>query len=440
MIQPPVKVAIVGLGGRGGNTYASYAERLANKMKIVAVADPIKSKRDRVAEDNNIPENMRFETAEDLLAQDKLADVLFVCTQDQQHYAQAVAGIKKGYHIVLEKPISPSNQECADIVKVAKEYNRKVIVCHVLRYTPFFQKIKEIIDSGEIGEVVSINAMENVQYWHQAHSYVRGNWADTTKSSPMILAKSCHDLDILLWLTGKECRYLSSFGDLFLFKKDKAPEGAAERCVDCKLDCPYDARKIYITNKKTGVAHGKKWWPSNIVVADPTVEKMEEALKTSPYGRCVYHCKNNAVDHQVVNMELDEGVTISFTMCAFTSTGGRTLKVMGTMGDIQANMDENIVDVGVFGEEHQIYDIGELAEDLVGHGGGDIRMVEDFLDYLIADEFQTSTLTSIEKSVESHYVAMAAEYSRLHHGQSISMKAWKEDLETNGLHFKTSDF
>lgn len=427
-ITPPVKVAIVGLGGRGRNCYAAYANQLSQKMKIVAIADPIALKREEVAVANHIPQEMCFDTAEDLLAQDKLADVMFICTQDKLHYGQAVAAIKKGYHIVLEKPISPSNRECAEIVRIAKEYDRQVIVCHVLRYAPFFQQIKKVIDSGEIGDVVSIQAIENVQYWHQAHSYVRGNWAKEKDSSPMILAKSCHDMDILLWLTGKKSRYVSSFGSLYQFRPEREPRGAASRCVDCKVDCPYDARKIYITNKVTGVEQGNTSWPADIVVQYPQKDTIMEALKEGPYGVCVYHAGNDVVDHQVVNIELEDGSTINFTMCAFTSTGGRNLKVMGTLGDIQADMETNIIKIGVFGQEPRIIDIGRLSNDLGGHGGGDARMVEEFMDSLIDGGKAGEGLTSVERSVESHYLAMAAEYSRTHHGQSVSMEEWEKEL------------
>lgn len=426
-----VKVAIVGLGSRGKDTYAKCQHILGDEMQIVAVADIIPEKVADVANEYNVPKEMCFESAEKLLEQERLADVLFICTQDRQHYGHAIPALKKGYHLLLEKPISPDLEECKEIAKVANEYNCKVAVCHVLRYTVFYQKIKEIIESGKIGDIVAIQAIENVCYWHQAHSFVRGNWRNSDLSSPMILQKSCHDMDILLWLANKKCKNVSSFGDLRLFKEEKAPEGSALRCLDCKVkdSCPFDAEKIYLTNKSTGVLHGRTGWPCDILSLKPTEESIREAIKTGPYGRCVYHCDNNVVDHQVVNLELEDDTTISFTMCAFTSKGHRSLKVMGTLGDIEANSGDNIIDIGVFGKEHEIIDVRTLTNDFSGHGGGDNRLVKDFLDVVCDESSKTSGLTSIDKSVESHYVALAAEKSRLNHGMVISID---EFVKNNG--------
>lgn len=424
----PVRVAILGLGGRGKDTYAECALRFPEKLKIVAIADPVEDKRKTVAEKYGIPENMCFETAEALLAEDKLADVVFICTQDKMHYAHAMAALQKGYHLLLEKPISPSPAECAEIAAEAGRRNRHVQVCHVLRYTPFYQKIKSLLESGCIGDIVTIQAMENVQYWHQAHSYVRGNWAKRENSSPMILAKCCHDMDILLWLADKKCKYVSSFGSLYLFRPEKAPEGATHRCLDgCKVkdQCPYDAERFYIQER---LLQGRNQWPVNILNIHPTEENIREALKTGNYGKCVYYAGNDVVDHQVVNAELEDGVTINFTMSAFTSTGGRTMKIMGTLGDITADMDENIIRVGVFGKEAEIIDVSTIAEDFSGHGGGDFRMVEELLDDILTEKEPGCGLTSIDKSVESHYMAMAAEESRLNHGQSICMEEWVKRL------------
>ena len=436
MKKGPVRVAIVGLGGRGKDTYAACSLRFPEKMQIVAIADPVEEKRAAVAQMYHIPEEMCFPTAEALLQADKLADAIFICTQDKMHYSQAMAALKKGYHVLLEKPISPNPEECARIAAAAMDCGRHVQVCHVLRYTPFYQEIKRILDSGRIGEVVTIQAMENVQYWHQAHSYVRGNWAREESASPMILAKSCHDMDILLWLTGKKSRYVSSYGSLYLFRPEKAPEGAARRCMDgCRVkeNCPYDAEKIYLTNKKTGLLQGKRWWPVNILNIDPTEENIRQALREGNYGKCVYYAGNDVVDHQVVNVELEDGVTINFTMSAFTSTGGRIMKIMGTLGDIEADMDHNIIRIGVFGEEPCVVDVKELAEDFSGHGGGDFRMVEELLDDILEDKQPGCGLTSIDKSVESHYLAMAAEASRLEHGRSICMEEWTADVK-KGAH------
>ena len=426
----PVRVAIAGLGSRGLDTYAAYAKIFPDKMRITAVAEPRQERLLAAAAAYDVPSDLCFATAEEMLECEKLADVMFICTQDRQHYAQAAAAIKKGYHLLLEKPVSPDNSECAEIARLAKEYKRLVTVCHVLRYTPFYRELKRLLDAGTIGEVVTVQAIENVQYWHQAHSFVRGNWAREEETSPMILQKCCHDMDILLWLTGKRSRYVSSYGSLFHFRPENAPHNAALRCLDCVAGdtCPYNAVKIYLTNERTGVLHGKTDWPANVLALRPDEDSIRRALREGPYGICVYKAGNDVVDHQVVNIELEDCSTVNFTMSAFTSRGGRTLKIMGTMGDIQADMETNLIDVGVFGKEHEIIDVNKLADDFSGHGGGDIRMVEELLDQVASGAEPGTGLTSIDRSVESHYLAMAAEYSRLHHGQSVSMEEWRQRL------------
>lgn len=418
-----ITVAIAGCGGRGLDTYASVAKQIPEKMKIVAVADLLPERLQKARDQFDLTASQCYSTVEEMLEQPQLADVLFVCTQDRQHVGHAIPAIRKGYHILLEKPISPDAAECRALLQAARECNRYVVVCHVLRYTPFYRAVKQAIDSGAIGRPVSVQAIENVGYWHTAHSFVRGNWRDTNETSPMILAKCCHDLDILLWLTGQRCKTVSSFGDTALFRADKAPEGAALRCTDgcaIKESCPYDAEKIYLTNPQTGVLHGNTAWPCNVLQLFPTEENIRQALREGPYGRCVYHCDNNTVDHQIVNMQLEDGATISLTMCAFTSKGHRYLKVMGTLGDIEADMGRNIVEVTTFGHEPQIIDVTKLADDFSGHGGGDNAMVKEFIDFL-ADPEHHRMSTTLEASLESHYVALAAEQSRLDGGQAVAV-------------------
>lgn len=422
-MQKPITVAIAGLGGRGKDTYAPMALSRPDLMKIVAIADIVPEKVADVAQTYGVPPEGCFSSAEEMLAQPRLADVLFVCTQDRQHVGHAIPALEKGYHILMEKPISPVLSECQRVLQAAKKAQRQVVVCHVLRYTPFFQKIKEVIDSGRIGRVVSVQSLENVVYWHQAHSFVRGNWRREEDTSPMILQKSCHDLDILLWLLGERCARVSSFGSLSHFREENAPAHSAARCRDCQAreGCPYDAYKIYLTDEETGVLRGHTGWPADIVCMHPTEAGIRAALEDGPYGRCVYRCDNDVVDHQVVNMELEHGQTIGFTMCAFTKTGGRTLKIMGTHGDIRADMHENFIDVEVYGGETEHIDVRTLAADLSGHAGGDIRMVEEFLEMLAAGGQPSGTLSTLEASIESHLAALAAEHSRKHGGASVEI-------------------
>lgn len=424
-----MKVALAGLGSRGKDTYAPTAKLFPDKMEIVAIADIDPAKVQEVAKEYHIPEEMCFSSAEELIAQDKLADIMFITTQDKQHVEQAIPALKKGYHLLLEKPISPKPEECREIVKVAKEYNRQVIVCHVLRYTPIYSKLKDILDTGVIGDIVSVMSIENVGYWHQTHSFVRGNWRNSETTSPMILQKCCHDMDLLLWLTGKTCESVSSFGDTYLFKEECAPKGAALRCMGgCKAreDCPYDAEKIYLEHHKIGAKTGYTEWPLDVLTLHPSVETITEAIKTGPYGRCVYHCDNNVVDHQVVNMKMTDGTTISHTMCGFTATGSRYAKFMGTKGEIIADMTENTIKITVFGQKDtEVIDISKIATDFSGHGGGDNRMVEEFLDMLINETGATKRTTSVEQSVESHYCALAAEESRINGGKVIFLDKYR---------------
>lgn len=418
-----IKVAIAGLGNRGKDAYAPTVKLYGDQMEIVAIADIIPEKVAIMAEEYQVPEEMCFSSAEEMLERERLADVMFICTQDRQHVGHAIPALRKGYDLLLEKPISPDLDECREILRVAEEEGRKVVVCHVLRYTPFYTKLKEVLDSGVIGDIVSIQAIENVGYYHQAHSFVRGNWSNSDETSPMILQKCCHDMDILLWLTGKRCRAVSSFGKLGYFKPECAPKGAADRCLDgcqAKDICPYDAEKIYIKDKKLGIEGGNNTgWPVSVLTLHPTTESVRKALEEGPYGRCVFHCGNNVVDHQVVNLDLEDGSTINFTMCGFTSQNTREIKIMGTLGDITANMHDNLINIYPFGKEEQHIDIRDFSTSLNGHGGGDIRIVKEFLDWVERDGEPDGRITSLERSVESHYVALAAERSRQEQGRCV---------------------
>ncbi|MCL1820888.1 MAG: Gfo/Idh/MocA family oxidoreductase [Oscillospiraceae bacterium] len=413
------KAAIIGLGSRGRHVYAEYAKLNPDKLKITAVADTDPVRVSEAAKTFGIPAANCFDCADKLLAAEKLADILFICTPDGEHYRPAMLALEKGYHLLLEKPISPNPEECLDIARLAKERTRHVVVCHVLRYTPFYTKIKEIIDSGRIGDIVTIQAIENVGYYHHAHSFVRGNWRNSAETSPMILAKCCHDMDILLWLSGRHIKNVQSYGSLSYFKPEKAPDGAAARCLDgCKVkeSCPYDAEKIYITSPRTGVIAGHTGWPNSIVASPATEQSLRRALETGPYGRCVFHCDNDVADHQIVNLDMDGGVTASLTMSAFTGEINRHIKVMGTLGEIDADMNAGIVKTHIFGFEPELFNVIESNEGLSGHGDGDSRMMNSLCDLLNGGG---AALTPIDDSIESHLACFAAEYSRTHGGVSV---------------------
>lgn len=428
-----VTVAIAGFGLRGRD-YANYQFQHPNKMKIVAIAETNNQRLLDATEKFGISKENCFTSAEEMLEHPQLADIMFITTQDRQHVPQAIKAMEKGYHIMMEKPISPDLDECLQIQQKAHELGKVVAVCHVMRYTVFFEKIKEAILSGKIGEIKSIQALENVGYYHHAHSFVRGNWRRTDEASPMILAKSCHDLDLIQWLIDKRCTYISSFGDLSLFKEENAPEGSSDRCLNqcaCQDDCPYDAEKIYVTDSITGVRNGIWKWPCTAVVHNPTEETIYEALRTGPYGRCVYRCDNDVVDHQVVIMEFEGKETATFTMSAFTVSDERHIKIMGTKGDIIADLESCLVNITPFGQKTEVIDINAIADNNDGgHSGGDLRIVDNVVN-MIANGNIGDNLTSIDASIHSHVMALAAEYSRLNHGKSIKLDDFIKQNENN---------
>lgn len=420
-------IAIIGLGSRGKDAYAEALSHMPGRAKVVALADPDADKLKQAKTFPGLEDAVCYASGEELLAQPKLADAVIICTQDRQHVPHAIAAMEKGYDVLLEKPISPDLQECKDILSVSRKTGRKVVVCHVLRYSPFFRKIYEILRGGTLGRLMTIQGIENVCYWHQAHSFVRGNWRSSAETSPMFLAKCCHDMDLMVWLTGKKCLRVSSFGSLGQFKPENAPEGAALRCLDgCKAreNCPYDAEKIYLTNKSTGVLHGKTGWPCNILSLNPTEETIRKAITEGPYGRCVYFCDNDVVDHQVVNLEMEDGLTINFTMSAFTAGGGRYTNFMGTHGNMIADLDKKLITVTPFGGEAQVFDFAIRKDEMVGHAGGDSVLIDEFLDYLAGAH--PDSITTLEDSMESHFIAMAAEESRVGCGAVVEMEGYRE--------------
>lgn len=417
-------VAIAGLGPRGFYTYAQYQKVHPERMKVTAIADIDETKLYLAAEDLHIPPEGCFKSAEEMLSKDKLADVLIVATQDKQHIAHALAGLERGYDLILEKPVATTPQDCIAIRDAAKRLNRKVAVCYVLRYTTFYRTIKNIIDSGRIGEVVNVDAVENVGYWHQAHSFVRGNWSNCGRSSPMILQKSCHDMDILNFLIGSHCECLSSFGSLSFFNSEHRPKDAAEFCVDCprKESCVYSAERIYLGED----TQEKRPWVRTVVAPAGGLAEVKKALRRGPYGRCVFVCDNDVVDHQTVALRYENGVTVSFTMSAFSAEVYRSIRIMGTQGEIEGEQKTNLIRCTTFDGKTEVYDINKLASDLSGHGGGDNQLLTDFFDE--NSEGHIDAVSGIYSAIESHMMAFAAEYSRLHDGESINLKQFEKSV------------
>ena len=406
-----VKLILIGAGDRG-TTYANLGATSCPEMEIVAVADPDPVRRNYIRDKFNLPQEACFEYGEDLLKLPKMADAAIIATQDQMHYHLAMQAIEQGYHLLLEKPAAPTPKQCLDIAEAAERQNVKVVVCHVLRYTPFFRLLKQIIDEGRLGRVINLVHVECVGNVHQSHSYVRGNWRRAEDSTPMILAKCCHDLDIIQWLLDEDCTRLHSFGSLSYFRRENMPEGAPEFCYQgcpAEAECPYSALKIYRQRKFppfVGTATRKH---------NPTDEDIEKAITETNYGRCVFQCDNDVVDHQVVNLEYESGATVSFTMSAFTK-GGRKVRIMGTKGELYAEMSWDHVNVFDFAtrkmEEIKIADAIRDEEISGGHGGGDRGIIRSFC-RMLTGTYEGNSISDISVSIKNHLTAFAAEASRV---------------------------
>ena len=404
-LSKPITAIVAGAGNRG-NTYARYSQQYPEELKIVGFAEPIPIRRERFAKKYAVDPQRQFTTWEEIFAQPKFADVVIITTPDALHYGPAMAALEKGYDLLLEKPIAQTWQQCTDIMNLAEKNSRIVAICHVLRYAPFFRKIKEVIDSGLLGRMVSIQLLEPVEHIHMSHSFVRGNWRNSAESNPMLLAKSCHDLDLLVWYVGKPCLRVGSAGSLTWFRKENAPAGSAIRCTDgCAVekDCPYSALKIY---------HQRRIYLHHFDLpaeGDPGPTILE-LLKTGPYGRCVYRCDNDVVDHQVVMMEFQDSITASFSMEALTSYGGRRIRIMGSMGDIVGDENDLVATNFRTGEVARS-NVKEFASITSGHGGGDFGLVRDFL-RAVSERNPGHLLTTVQEAMESHLIGFRAEEGR----------------------------
>lgn len=417
---------VIGAGGRG-QLYAGYINKFPDKFKIVAVAEPVESRRNSIRDKHGVPENMCFTDSKDLLALGKIADVAIISTMDRFHLEPTMAAISLHYDILLEKPVAPTPEECEKIAQYAEKNGVKIVVCHVLRYTPFFITIKQLINDGVLGDIISINHEECVGHVHQSHSFVRGNWGNSQRSSNMLLQKSCHDMDILQWLIGKKCKKVQSFGKLTHFTAENAPAGAPERCIDgCPYSetCPYNAVKLYLDDKDND-------WFRDACTGErlPSDETVEKALRTNMYGMCVYKCDNDVVDHQTVNLLFEDDVTVTFTMCAFNK-GGRHIHIMGTKGELRASLDRNEKPIEVYDLEKDTYtEYTTTGKDGLqnGHGGGDRGIILSLYDYLVG-EYDGFSISDIRTSVNNHHIVFAAEQARLT-GTVVDLDEYIESLD-----------
>lgn len=408
----PVKLLILGAGSRG-QSYAAYVRQHPEQARIVGVAEPREFYRQTLAREHALARANVFSDWREALARERFADAVLICTQDADHAAPAIAAAGRGYHILLEKPMAPTEAECRRVVAAVKAAGRIFAVCHVLRYTTYTRQFKALVDAGTIGQVVNIQHLEPVGYWHQAHGYVRGNYGNEARSSFMLLAKSCHDLDWILYVMGGRCRKISSFGSLIHFRRECQPAGAADRCLDCSVEptCPYSAIKIY----QGFLRQGHLAWPVDVLTADTTPAGLEKALREGPYGRCVYACDNDVVDHQVVTMQFADGRTASFTMTAFTETTPRRTRAFGTRGSLEGD-GKLIRHFDFLTDTWRTIDTDPAWDGSIlnGHGGGDVVMISRFLDAVAAND-PSLILSGPDQTLESHLMVFAAERAR-HNG------------------------
>lgn len=407
-------IAICGCGSRS-RAYSTIATSMPDRYRVVAGADPIAERVEAVRKISKNDEFQGFSSADALLSQPKLADLMVIGTQDNFHFEPAKRAMELGYDLLLEKPAAQNIDEVIALGQIAKTLGRKIVLCFVLRYTSFYRKVHQLIQQGALGDIVSLNASEGVEPFHQAHSFVRGHWSKSAESTPMIIAKCSHDLDIISWLVNDQCKSVSSFGGIQHFSPANAPEGATKRCVD---GCPHAETCTYSTNRY--FEDRDRWL--EMVYPDPNNIQKEEAtewLKTAQWGKCVYHAGNDVVDHQIVNMSFENGVSASLTMTAFDT--GRQLQLFGTKAALRGGdtvKAEHGCDLVI--RNHRTGEIEKITLDPLeagagyeGHGGGDYGLMNE-LDKIIAGKADQSTL--IENAIEGHLIGFKAEESRLNGG------------------------
>ncbi|MVN91818.1 Gfo/Idh/MocA family protein [Mucilaginibacter aquatilis] len=403
-----VTAITLGAGNRG-SVYGNFAAKFPNEMQVVGVAEPNVFRNDKYAARHKISAENRFNTWEDVFKRPKFADAVIISTPDNLHYGPCMKALEMGYDVLLEKPIAPTEKECRDILAMAKKTGRIVAVCHVLRYAPYFVKMKELIAKGAIGEVISIQHFEPIEHTHMAHSYVRGNWHNSKQTTPIILAKSCHDLDIMKWVINKKSKSIVAMGDLKWFKKQNAPANSGTRCVECAVerDCPYSAIKEYA---ERGSRISVLDIPAN--VTDKKTAVLEK-LKTSNYGRCVYKMDNDQPDHYITSIQFEDQVTANFSMEAFTSYHDRRTRIMGSMGDMVGDMTELVVNDFRTRKATKFKPVAEDVEEYKnsGHGGGDHLLARDFVQ-AVSQQNAALLTSTIDESIESHVMGFMAEASR----------------------------
>jgi predicted dehydrogenase len=413
----------VGAGNRGHLAYGAYALHHPETVRFVAVADPDEGRRLRFADAHGIPVERQFHSWEEVAARPLLAPALVNATQDRTHRQSALALLATGYDMLLEKPIAATAEDCVEVAEAAERHGRILQIGHVLRYAQFFRRMFDLVTAGRLGEVLSVDWRENLVYWHYAHSFVRGNWSNSQRAGPMILTKCCHDLDLLVWMFGA-CERVASFGSLTHFTPHSVGPEIPAQCMDgCPLadSCPYYAPRLYLAR----FADNPNGFAVNAVTLKRTTEGLLDALQTGPYGRCVYRCDNDVVDHQVVVMEFPSGLAASLTMQGASFVEGRTVRIDGRRATLLANESraEIVVHDHLTDEETVIH----TARGMGGHGGGDEGLIGAFVAAVRDGGQHPGVMTSASESVESHLIAFAAEQARLS-GVPVEMSAFRREV------------
>ena len=413
-----VTAMLIGAGDRGANAYASYAFNNPGTIKFVAVVEFNEERRKHFQKVHNIPDDMAFDNWNDAFAKGKLADAVLICTNESYHYEPTKLAMSQGYHILLEKPITQSPETSVEIGDMASDYDKVFMLCYVLRYTPFFAEMKKVLDSGVIGDVKIIVHQENVGMAHYSHSFVRGTFSKESEAGPMILSKCCHDMDILNWLTGSYCTHLMSYSTPTYFRPENAPESAPLRCTD---GCPHSDTCYFYAPKMYSAP--RSGFNVDMISLDKTPEGRMKALEEGRFGRCVYHCDNDVVDNQIINMKYANGAIVSFSMSSYSEECYRALKICGTKGEIIGNLEENSFIIKEFATGKN--DVVKVSTVLDRHSGGDYFLMTDFVKLI--REGKQGGRTETKGAVDSHVMCFAAEKSRKE-GVEINLEHYKDEL------------
>lgn len=419
----PVPVALIGAGNRGRYVYGAYALRNPERMRVVALAEPREDRRLATAAQHGLAPSSVFADWRDLFAARPDARAAIVATGDTEHVEPTLEALNCGLHVLLEKPMALEAADCLRLVDAAERADRILQIGHVLRYTAFYARVQEIAASGRLGALQLIDLREHVSYWHMAHSYVRGKFRNRRVAAPFVLAKSCHDLDLLAWLAARPSAQVSSFGSLGAYLPDLAPPGAPERCSSAcpvQATCAWDAERFYLGPDERVARH----WPFSDLSTDPSHEARRRALATSDYGRCVFRCDNDVVDHQVVSVAFEGGLVGTLGVHGCASDERRTIRISGSAGELRGVLQTGVIEVSRHGDP-RLEEI-RIPGSPLGHSGGDRGLLDHFSD-LAGRDAVGEVRASGRVALESHLLGFAAERARLEH-RVVEMAAYRDEV------------